>query len=317
MTPTEVKNVIIAGSGPAGYTAALYTARASLKPLLIKGLEVGGQLTTTTDVENFPGFPEGVLGPELMSLMEKQAKTFGTNFVSGNVKKVDLSSQPFQVFTRQGLYLTHSLIISTGASAQYLGVKGEKEYLGRGVSACATCDGFFFKGCEVCVVGGGDTAMEEALFLTRFAQKVWIIHRRDSFRASPIMANRSLSHEKIEVLWNTELLEVIGNENKTSVKEVKLINNKTNKTTHLPVEGVFIAIGHRPNTNVFKDQIEMDQKGYIVTSGSSTRTSVEGVFAAGDVQDSLYRQAVTAAGSGCMAAIDAQHWLEEKNFPSK
>ena len=307
-----IENTIILGSGPAGLTAAIYCARASLRPLLIEGEEVGGQLSTTTDVENFPGFPEGILGPDLMTLLHKQAERFGTRFASQDVKEVDCSSKAFKLSTAKKTYYAKSLILSTGASAKYLGVKGEKEYLGRGVSSCATCDGFFFKNLEVIVVGGGDTAMEESIFLTRFAKKIWIIHRRDKFRASQIMVERVFKNPKIEVLWNTELIEVLGNKKAQAVERVILKNNQTGKKNEKEISGVFIAIGHKPNTKIFKGQIEMDQRGYIITKNKSSQTSCRGVFAAGDVQDATYRQAITAAGSGCTAAMDVEKWLEEE-----
>ena len=309
MSDSQVKDVIIVGSGPAGLTAAIYTARANLSPLVIEGEEAGGQLMTTNDVENFPGFPEGVTGPELMGLVRKQAERFGTQFITRNVTAVDLSKRPFAVTVGKEEYKANSLIISTGASAQYLGLENEKRLLGRGVSACATCDGAFFRNQNVCIIGGGDTAMEEATFLTRFATKVWVLHRRDSFRASKIMADRVLNHDKIEVLWNTELKDVLGED---SVTGIKIFNNKTNETQDMPMDGVFLAIGHKPNTKLFEGQLEMDETGYLVTQAKNTYTSVEGVFACGDVQDHVYRQAITAAGTGCAAAIDCERWLESQ-----
>jgi len=305
-----VENVIIVGSGPAGLTAAIYASRALLKPLMIEGEEVGGQLMTTTDVENYPGFAEGIMGPDLMIETKKQAERFGTRFISRNVTKVDLSQKPFKVWIGDDLHETNSIIVSTGASAKYLGLESEKTFLGRGVSACATCDGAFFRDQNVIVIGGGDTAMEEALFLTRFAKKVTIAHRRDEFRASKIMADKAIAHEKIEVLWNTTLVEVLGDK---AVDKVKLKNLKTNEVFEQDAEGVFIAIGHKPNTDLFTDQIETNDVGYIKTIGEGTQTSVEGVFAAGDVADPIYRQAITAAGTGCMAAIDCERWLEEQH----
>ncbi len=304
-----VENVIIVGSGPAGLTAAIYAARANLEPLLIEGEEAGGQLMTTTDVENYPGFPKGIQGPELMTITRQQAERFGTRFVTRNVSRVDLSSRPFQLWLGDKKYQTHSLIIATGASAKYLGLESEKKFLGRGVSACATCDGAFFRDMQVCVVGGGDTAMEEANFLTRFASKVYVIHRRDEFRASKIMADRVLNNPKIEVLWNSALDEVLGDD---VVKSIRVANLKTGEKTEMSMDGVFIAIGHKPNTDLFKGQLEMNEVGYLITKDKSTYTSVEGVFAAGDVQDPIYRQAITAAGTGCMAAMDAERWLESQ-----
>jgi len=304
---TTVENVIILGSGPAGLTAAIYAARANLKPLMIEGDETGGQLMTTTDVENYPGFPKGVQGPELMTITRQQAERFGTRFVSRNATKVDLSKRPFKIWVGDKEYQSKTLIVSTGASARYLGLPNERRYLGKGVSACATCDGAFFRNVQVAVVGGGDTAMEEANFLTRFASKVWIIHRKDHFRASKIMSDRALKNPKIGVLWNSELVDVLGDE---VVKSIKVLNNKTNEVNEMPMDGVFIAIGHKPNTELFKGQLEMNDVGYLVTKAKSTYTSVPGVFASGDVQDPVYRQAITAAGTGCMAAIDAERWLE-------
>jgi thioredoxin reductase (NADPH) len=306
----QIENVIIIGSGPAGLTAAIYAARANLNPFMIEGEEVGGQLMTTTEVENYPGFAEGITGPELMDVTKKQAARFGTRFLSKNVTKVDLSSRPFQVWVGEQLFQAKALIVSTGASAKYMGLPSEKKFLGRGVSACATCDGAFFRNLNVCVVGGGDTAMEEANFLTRFAKKVWVIHRRDSFRASKIMADRVLKNPKIEVIWDSAIDEVLGTDKQ--VTAVRLVNLKTNQKTEMPMDGVFVAIGHKPNTEVFKGQLAMNEVGYLMTEGKSTYTSVQGVFAAGDVQDHVYRQAITAAGTGCMAAIDAERWLEKQ-----
>ncbi len=305
----DVENVIIIGSGPAGLTAAIYAARANLEPLLIEGEEAGGQLMTTTDVENYPGFPKGIQGPELMTITRQQAERFGTRFVTRNITRVDLSSRPFQLWVGDKTYKAQTLIVATGASAKYLGLESERKFLGRGVSACATCDGAFFRDMQVCVVGGGDTAMEEANFLTRFATKVFVIHRRDEFRASKIMADRVLNNPKIEVLWSSALDEVIGDD---VVKSIRVENLKTGEKKEMPMDGVFIAIGHKPNTDLFKDQLEMNEVGYLITKDKSTYTSVQGVFAAGDVQDPIYRQAVTAAGTGCMAAIDAERWLESQ-----
>ena len=301
------EQVLIIGSGPAGLTAALYAARAELQPLLIEGYEAGGQLMLTTDVENYPGFPDAIMGPELMSNFRKQAERFGTRIVTSEVTKVDFSSQPFRVWTGADEYHAASVILATGASALWLDVPGEEQLRGRGVSACATCDGFFFKGKRLIVVGGGDSAMEEALFLTKFAEHVTIVHRRDEFRASKIMATRALEHPQIDVIWNSVVSEIIGPE---TVTGVRLTSTETGDETELPIDGVFVAIGHKPNTDLFIGQIDLDEKGYVVLKGDgSTYTSVEGVFAAGDVADSVYRQAVTAAGSGCQAAIDAERWL--------
>lgn len=302
------EKVLIIGSGPAGLTAAVYAARADLSPLMIEGFERGGQLMLTTDVENYPGFPDGIMGPELMEQFRKQAERFGTRIMSNDVSKVDFSSRPFKVWVDDDLYESESVIISTGASAQWLNVPGEQKLLGHGVSACATCDGFFFRDRTIAVVGGGDSAMEEALFLTKFASKVTIIHRRDEFRASKIMARRALEHEKIEVLWNTEVTEVLGD---SAVTGVALRDTVDGSTSQLDVDGVFMAIGHTPNTSIFSDQIATDEKGYILTDG--TMTNVEGVFAAGDVVDKVYRQAITAAGMGCAAAIDAERWIEAQD----
>ena len=303
----KVEKVIIIGSGPAGLTAAIYTSRANLNPLMIEGEEAGGQLMITSDVENYPGFPEAVTGPELMAHMRKQAGRFGTRFITKNVTKVDFSQRPFKVWIGDELHLGKSVIIATGASAMYLGLESEKAYYNKGVSACATCDGAFFKNVEVAVVGGGDTAMEEANFLTRFASKVYIIHRRDQFRASKIMADRALKNPKIQPIWDTTVEEVLGDK---FVTGLRLKNLKTNETKTMPIGGLFIAIGHKPNTSLFKGQLKTDETGYLITNGKSSYTSVDGVFACGDVQDHVYRQAVTAAGSGCTAAIDAERWLE-------
>ncbi len=302
------EKVVIVGSGPAGLTAAIYTARADLKPLMIEGMERGGQLMLTTDVENYPGFPDGIMGPQLMEDFRKQAERFETRIMSYNVTKVDLSERPFKLWVEDDLYEADSVIISTGASARWLGLENETRLRGHGVSACATCDGFFFRGKEIAVVGGGDSAAEEALFLTKFASKVYLIHRRDELRASKIMANRVLDNDKIEVVWNTVVEDVLGDD---LVTGVKLRNVETDEVSELPVEGFFLAIGHTPNTKIFEGQIELDDKGYIVT-GENTMTSVPGVFAAGDVADHVYRQAITAAGMGCQAAIDAERWLDEQ-----
>jgi thioredoxin reductase (NADPH) len=304
----DVRNVIILGSGPAGYTAALYAARANLKPLVLKGIESGGQLMLTTDVENYPGFPEGILGPELMELMEKQAARFDAEMLHQAASRVDLSERPFHVWSGDEEFRARALIVATGASARMLGVPGERELLGHGVSTCATCDGFFFRGQELAVVGGGDSAMEEALFLTRFATKVTVIHRRDELRASKIMQDRAFANEKIGFLWNTVVDEVMGD---GQVRALRLRDANTGEQRDLEVGGLFVAIGHDPNTEVLREQVDM-QNGYIVVEEPTTRTSVEGVFAAGDVVDHIYRQAVTAAGMGCQAAIDAERFLESE-----
>lgn len=307
MSETNIENVIIIGSGPAGYTAAIYTSRALLKPLMFEGEAAGGQLMITTEVENFPGFPTGVTGPELMDHMRKQAERFGTRFIQKIVTKVDLSVKPHKVWVGDKLYLAKTVIISTGASAKYLGLQSEKTFANKGVSACATCDGAFFRDMDVAVVGGGDTAMEEATFLTRFAKKVYIIHRRDSFRASKIMADKALKNPKIEVLWNTAVEEVVGDK---FVTGAKLVDTKTGEKKLLHLQGFFLAIGHEPNTKFLDGQLKTDELGYLVTKSHSSYTDIPGVFACGDVQDHHYRQAITAAGSGCMAAIDAERWLE-------
>jgi len=300
------EKVLVVGSGPAGLTAAIYAARADLDPLMIEGMERGGQLMLTTEVENYPGFPEGIMGPELMDAMRQQAERFGTRIVSSDVSRVDLSSEPFKVWVGDDIYESESIIISTGASARWLGIPGESRLRGYGVSACATCDGFFFRDREIAIVGGGDSSMEEAIFLTKFASKVTIVHRRDEFRASKIMAQRAIDHPKIEVLWNTTVEEVLGDD---LVTGLRVKNVETGETSVLPVEGFFLAIGHDPNTKIFQGQVDLDDTGYIVTESGSTTTSVEGVFAAGDVVDHYYQQAITAAGMGCQAAIDVEHWL--------
>ena len=303
-----MENLVILGTGAAGLTAAIYAARANLRPLVIEGLQPGGQLTTTTDVENYPGFPEGILGPDLMDLMRRQAERFGSRFQSGSVSGSELGGRPLRVMLDDGKTLeTRVLIIATGATAKYLGLESEQKLLGRGVSACATCDGAFFRNVPVAVVGGGDTAAEEALFLTRFASQVYLVHRRDQLRASRIMADRVMRHPKIRILWNSVVADVLDVE-KNEVTGVRLRNVKTNTVSEIEVKGCFSAIGHQPNTAAFKGQIELDDIGYI--KAVNTRTSVPGVFAAGDVQDAVYRQAVTAAGSGCVAALEAQKYLE-------
>lgn len=301
------EKVLIIGSGPAGLTAAIYAARAGLEPLMVEGFERGGQLMITTDVENYPGFPDGIMGPDLMEQIRKQAERFGTRIISSNVTEVDFSERPFRVSVGSDDYTADTVIISTGASARWLGVPGEEKLRGFGVSACATCDGFFFRDKELIVVGGGDSAMEEALFLTKFASKVTVVHRRDEFRASKIMVDRVLNHPKIEVVWDSVVEEVLGD---SLVTGVSLRNRTTDEVTRMDVEGVFVAIGHDPNTEVFQGQLELDDAGYIVTPKGSTSTSVKGVYAAGDVADRVYRQAVTAAGMGCQAALDAERFLE-------
>ncbi len=303
------EKVLIVGSGPAGLTAAIYAARADLEPLMIEGVERGGQLMITTDVENYPGFADGIMGPDLMEQMRKQAERFGTRIISSDVTDVDFSKRPFTVSVGPDTYTTDSVIISTGASARWLGIEGEGRLRGFGVSACATCDGFFFKEKELIVVGGGDTAMEEALFLTKFASKVTVVHRRDEFRASPIMIDRVLDHPKIDVLWDSVVDEIVGD---TLVTGAKIRNVKTDEITDFAADGVFVAIGHIPNTKFFNGSVDLDEVGYILTEPGTTVTSVEGVFAAGDVTDKIYRQAVTAAGMGCQAALDAQRWLHEQ-----
>ncbi|MDI1461666.1 thioredoxin-disulfide reductase [Catellatospora sp. KI3] len=303
----NVRNLIIVGSGPAGYTAAVYAARASLKPLLIEGVESGGALMTTTEIENFPGFPDGIMGPELMDQMRKQAERFGTEFITDNATRVELSGEIKSVWVGDTEYRARAVILTTGSAWRPLNVPGEKELLGHGVSSCATCDGFFFRGQRIVVVGGGDSAMEEATFLTRFAEHVTIIHRRDEFRASKIMAERALSNEKISVEWNTVIDEVLGADGKVS--GIRVHNVITGESRELPVTGVFVAIGHDPRSQMFVGQVELDDEGYVKVDAPSTRTSIPGVFAAGDLVDHTYRQAITASGTGCTAALDAERFL--------
>ena len=306
-------NVLILGSGPAGLTAAIYTARANLNPVLVYGREKGGQLMITSEVENYPGFPQGIKGPEMMDLLTEQANRFETRFLQGDVVEADLSSRPFSLILEDGEMLkTNSLIIATGASARWLGLDSEKKYNGRGVSACATCDGFFFRNQNVAVVGGGDTAMEEALYLANLCEKVTVIHRRDELRASKIMQERALKNPKIAFLWNSTVEEVLGDEQ--SIKGLSIKNLKNGELTEYPFDGMFVAIGHTPNTQLFEGQLDMDENGYLKVRSGSTFTSNEGVFACGDVQDHIYRQAVTASGTGCMAAIDAERFLEAQGL---
>jgi thioredoxin reductase (NADPH) len=305
----DVRELIIIGGGPAGYTAALYAARANLEPLVIEGFQWGGQLMITSDVENYPGYPDGVMGPEMMAEFRRQAERFGTEFVTDDVTRVDLSERPFRVHVEDAEYRAKAVIVATGASARWLGLPGEQTYQGRGVSACATCDGAFFKDRELIVVGGGDTAMEEATFLTRFASKVTVVHRRDEFRASQIMLDRARQNEKIEFLTNAVIDDIHGD---GKVETVTLRDTQTGRTWQQDVGGVFVAIGHDPNTKLFVDQLDHDEAGYLITKAGSTATNIAGVFAAGDVQDHTYRQAVTAAGSGCMAALDAERFLAEQ-----
>ena len=302
--------VLILGSGPAGLTAAIYAARASLEPMLVAGMQPGGQMTITTDVENYPGFADVIQGPWLMEQMQKQAEHVGTRIVQDTILSVDLSTRPFSCVGDSGdTYTGDSVIISTGASARWLGLETEEKFMGFGVSACATCDGFFFRGKEVCVIGGGNTAVEEALYLTNHASKVTLVHRRDSFRAEKILQDRLFAHEKVEIVWDSVLEEVLGDTDPLGVTGVKLRNIKTDVVSDLAVDGVFVAIGHTPNTELFKGVIDMDDGGYLITKPDSTGTNIDGVFASGDVQDHTYRQAVTAAGTGCMAALEADRFL--------
>ncbi len=300
-------DVVILGSGPAGLTAAIYCARSGLKPVVIEGLGAGGQLMNTTDVENYPGFPDGIQGPEMMELFKKQAEKFGSSFIPGDATRIDLTAKPFRIWTDEQELSSRTVIVATGASPRTLGVEGEEKYAGHGVSYCATCDGFFFRGQEIVVVGGGDTAMEEALFLTRFGSRVTVVHRRKELRASKIMAERALNHEKIEFAWDSVVDEVLGDDGK--VTAVRLKNVETGETSERPCGGFFVAIGHVPNTQLFTERLAMDDQGYLKLQDGS-RSDIEGVFIAGDVHDHTYRQAVTAAGAGCRAAIDCERWLE-------
>ena len=304
--------VLIIGSGPAGYTAAIYAARAMLEPTLVQGLQPGGQLTITTDVENYPGYGDVIQGPWLMEQMQEQAKNVGTNIINDIIKSVDFKSKPFKAISESGTeYTADSVIISTGAQARWLGLDSEKKFQGYGVSACATCDGFFFKEKKVAVIGGGNSAVEEALYLTNFASKVYLVHRRDELRAEKILQDRLFKNEKVECVWDSELREIVGDEDPLNVKSINIKNTKTNETSSIELDGVFVAIGHDPATQIFRDQVEMDEDGYIITKPDSTLTNVEGVYAAGDVKDKIYRQAVTAAGMGCMAALEAEKYLAE------
>jgi len=315
-TSDAIRPVIIIGSGPAGLTAAIYTARANLVPLVIEGEpsstsdQPGGQLMLTTEVENFPGFPEGIMGPELMMNFRSQAERFGAEFLTEKVTRIDFSARPFRVWVRDNEYRSHSIIVSTGARSLMLGIESESRLIGHGLSTCATCDGFFFRGQEIAVVGGGDSAVEEATFLTKFASKVTIVHRRDELRASKIMRDRAEANPKIEFLWNHTVTEILGTD---KVEGAQVTSTIDGSVSHLPVTGIFVAIGHRPNTDLFLDVIDTDDNGYLVTQPGSSYTNIDGVFACGDVQDHTYRQAITAAGSGCMAAIDAERWLEAQH----
>lgn len=313
MTTEHTARVLIIGSGPAGYTAAIYAARAGLEPLMVQGLAPGGQLTITTDVENYPGFADVIQGPWLMDQMREQAEKVGTRQIFDTISEVDFSKRPFVCIGDSGdRFVAESVIIATGAEAKWLGLESEQKFQGFGVSACATCDGFFFRGKEVLVVGGGNTAVEEALYLTHHASKVTVVHRRDEFRAEKILQDRLFRNPKVEIIWDTVLEEVVGDDDPLGVTGVKLRNVKSGAVSELKLDGVFIAIGHRPNTDVFKGQVDMDGEGYIRPVDATTRTDIEGVFSAGDVRDKVYRQAVTAAGQGCMAALDAEAWLAEQ-----
>jgi thioredoxin reductase (NADPH) len=306
VSTNDVREIIVIGGGPAAYTAALYSARANLNPLVIEGFAWGGQLMITSDVENYPGYPDGVLGPEMMQDLRRQAERFGTEFLTDDVTKVDFAERPFKVWVGEDEYRAEAVVVATGANARQLGLESEKKLQGRGVSYCAVCDAAFFKERDIVVVGGGDSAMEEATFLAKFASKVTVIHRRDSFRASPIMVDRARSNEKIEFVLDSVVEEVVGDD---TVTGVRIRNINTDEQSDIPADGFFVAIGHDPNTALFRDQLDMDEAGYIETKDKSTETNVVGVFAAGDVQDHVYRQAVTAAGSGCMAALDAERFL--------
>ena len=312
----KISNVVIIGSGPAGYTAAIYASRAGLKPILISGLEPGGQLTITTDVENYPGFEDPIQGPWLMEQMKKQAAVFGTDIINDYVKEVNFQKVPFIIKTEKEVFKSHSVVIATGAKAKWLNISGEKEFMGFGVSACATCDGFFFKNKKVAVVGGGNTAIEEALFLSNLCEKVFLIHRRQKLRAEKILQDRLKEKKNVEIIWNSEVKEVIGDSTKRCISGIKIYNNANQKLSTLNVEGFFVAIGHAPATDLFKKKLKMDDDGYIITSPDSTKTNIDGIFAAGDVTDKIYRQAVTAAGMGCMSAIEAEGFLNlKKNHP--
>tara|TARA_B100000886_G_scaffold324510_1_gene269249 strand:+ start:1695 stop:2639 length:945 start_codon:yes stop_codon:yes gene_type:complete len=310
----KIKKVSIIGSGPAGYTAAIYSARSGLEPLMISGLEPGGQLTITTDVENFPGFEKPIQGPWLMEQMKKQAESFGTQINNDFVKEVDFKTFPYKIKTEKLEIESYSIIIATGAKAKWLGIKGESEFMGLGVSACATCDGFFFKGKEVIVVGGGNTAVEEALFLSNLCNKVTLIHRRDQLRAEKILQNRLAQKKNVEILWNSTVDEIIGDKSKKCIKSAVVSNTLTKKKIELNLDGFFVAIGHSPTTEIFRKSINMDEEGYILTEPNSTKTNIEGIFAAGDVTDKVYRQAITAAGLGCMGAMEAKTFLSSKKI---